>query len=461
MLEMFFIAGFTIVAVGLTIFLVRSLSLILALHTLTFVLMTTAVQTASLALEPRQYQIDILLLLLALLGLYLLVIFLGAPVFKSLAGDTEELLRAVVDMSPAGLCWLMVGGLAIKAYLLLKYGVVAFALLSTPEATIASVDAAVGALAIYPATGAFWATTVVLGCVPGVARRHPILFITWLLFFVWPLLGFGEVGGGRRFIMITVVLAALAAWAYRGYPVSVRVVAALAALSIVTFSLLVYFQAIRTNFEPETIAMLNSRDPGQMLTGIARYLTPPTDAAGIFQENLRERSSPFGVLYDLTDQQVQRLERGGQVLAGGKIITQAVYNVIPRVALPTKETVNADEVLAAVFDFPNVDLAAGLVAFAQAELFALAYLVMPLVMVLLLGLYSRWFRRCAGWSLVLRTSVFSVLISTSMYVEAVPDTLLADARHLLLIGAVVVTVQPLFRLPASGARPAPSGSTSV
>jgi hypothetical protein len=348
-------------------------------------------------------------------------------------------------MSPTGLWLLMTIGLGIKAYLLVKYGVIAFALLSTPDTSVTSVDTTINTLMMYPATGAFWATSILLACVPRMVLHRPMLFITWTLFFLWPLLGFGELGGGRRFIMITVMLAGLAAWAHRGCRVSPRAIISVAAVSTATFSLLIFFQAIRTNLGPETIAMLNSRDLGLMTTAVIQYLTPPADVGGIFERNLRERFSPFSVLYDLTDQQIQRLEGGGQVLANGTIVAQAFYNVVPRAALATKETVNADELLARLFDFPNIDLPAGLVAFAQAELFAFAYVVTPLVTLLLLGLYARWFRRCAGRNLILQASVLSVLVLTSTYVEAVADSLLADARHLLVIAVLVLPAHSILR----------------
>lgn len=417
-LLLIFVLGTLALATGMA---QRGLPLIFSLHLVLIALMFGGYELVALPFGDHYFRAETLLFQLLLLCLYV-----GLVAIIGFRGRRHDVLEGVENVPSRWLIGAMVAMLLLKVYLVTQYGLSGLSVLRDRDlASIETWEVLADTLLFYPAVGAFWLATVRVGR----GGAGLTLGLMWVAFWIWPLVGFGEIGGARRFAISTFALLGLAVWSRRHYRISLQAVMVAVGTAGAIVAVSFYFQAIRANLDDPQIARVFAS--GDVTTALTLYLTPPPRAVESFTASVSDRMSPLLLLYELNAMQLERPK-----VAGGRLIRSSLENAVPRFLFPTKEYVDSDEVLSAIFGFPFIDLPTSIIAAGQAEMLWIAYLAVPVVVGLLLIGYSRLFRWASGRVPLLAIATWAVLVRCAVTIEQGPDFMLNDVRHLAAFGVL-------------------------
>jgi hypothetical protein len=249
-------------------------------------------------------------------------------------------------------------------------------------------------------------------------------------------------GGGKRLLLTTAIIFLLFHPHYSGSKIRM-------AIMWILFLTLVpiganYYERVRGNFGEVT----RRAQAGDDLTwdGLASALVP-RQGAGV-EEELKGRDAPIVLLYDIT-----RVELQEGKMARGALVGQVVENVLPS-GMFNKHVEDEDSILSAIFNLPAVDLATSALAVIQAETFLFAYVVTPVIYVLLFGVYlqllaTRMTIKTPGlWNSIESLAIVGVLLIAAVEIETGLTGLLAALRDLMGI----IGIGYLYRLASLPAR---------
>jgi hypothetical protein len=392
-------------------------------------------ETISTLMGVVTYEDTLTYLLVHVLLLTYFSVFLLCSVLVLPANGTETFLAAIQKLSTSSLLICISLWLSFRIHLLFKYGVGSFNLLAMRDFVGATYfEASLITFLWHVALGAFLAYVVKIG----IEFRN--ILNPWLLlpngaFFIFACL-FNEIQSARRFLVLLCFLLGLVIlYSQRDRLPSLRTIVIVTLLGIMTLGMAEYFMKIRKNAadNPEIVSLMSQGDVASIVEAGLQYLTPTDESSESFAtaDNLQERTSPFQTLYAITERQLLHL-----TVTKGDLATQSVLNVIPSAFAPYKETINGDHIIAEAFDLPDIDLATGILASMQSEISFLGYLVTPLIMALIIRLYSNGIVRTSSPSL--RIVFLSYCVLTASYVEDLPDAILENFRDATVLIVVVI-----------------------
>ena len=196
-----------------------------------------------------------------------------------------------------------------------------------------------------------------------------------------------------------------------------------------------FYQQIRFNlFEPEFLSLVNEGDIFNIPRAVFVYFTlEPSVQHTVVSvesfatvENLAERFSPFQVMYAISERQIANF-----ITTNGQIVLQSFYNVIPSAFLPLKETKNADEFIAQAYDLEDTDLPTGILASFQSDTSWAAFVLTPLLMVVLIAGYKKLL--LISQDSLSKLVLLGLCILTATYIEALFDAVLVNLRDLMVL----------------------------
>ncbi len=417
---------------------------VFALHAIVFWTFVVAFNTVSTWVNDASYEADIYLLVHLLLFTYLSIYLVLVRVFSN-PSDSDRLFFSIRAISTKTLVVCMSLWLFFRIYLLLKYGVASFQLLAVRQDVDASyLEASLNTLLLYLALGAFFAFVVRAGSDLR-SVLNPMTALLSASVFVFVCL-FSELLSSRRFMLsILILLGLVLIYRQKESVPRPRILLVVGLLGLMTVGMAEFYQQIRFNlYEAEFIALVSQSDLLSIGQAILLYFTTaptvqhtivPVDSFATL-ENLQERFSPFQVLYVITARQVSEL-----TVTGGALVAQSFHNVIPAIFLSEKENINADHIIAEVFDLEDTDLPTGILVSLQSELAWLAFLVTPVLMFLLIWMYKRLLVVTRSRTLQLVCLGLSVL--TASYIEALLDAVLVNLRDLLVLIVILTLVRAI------------------
>jgi hypothetical protein len=198
-----------------------------------------------------------------------------------------------------------------------------------------------------------------------------------------------------------------------------------------------YYQLVR-----QDIALLVRPDSDRSTTDVLQSVVTPSEVDASTLERVAERGLALDVLLVITREQMEEF-RG----FGGRLIFTSLTNLVPGFLNPSKISTNADELLPLRYSFAWVDLASGVLAILQAEIFLFAYLVAPMLYVSCWLAYS-WMDRAFvnSWPSFVRLTVLGASLLAASYVESTLDALLVDFRNccVLMLLALVGSLRSIW-----------------
>jgi hypothetical protein len=231
-------------------------------------------------------------------------------------------------------------------------------------------------------------------------------------------------GGGKRLLVNTAIVFLLFNPIY--YTSSIRMAICWLVLLVLTPAAANYYESVRGNFA-EMVRHAQVRDDltwNELESGFA-----PREGAGVSEE-LKIRDAPFVLIYDIT-----RSELEDGKLARGALINQVAQNVLPG-GMFNKRVRDEDSVLSDIFNLPAVDLATTALAVIQAETFLFAYVVTPVIYILLFWIYLRLLATRVTvnaptlWQSIENLAIVGVLMISAVEIETGLTGLLAALRDL-------------------------------
>ena len=388
-----------------------------------------------------------------LLLVYLAIYLLFAAIWSS-PSETDTLFASIRSLTTKTLALSMLPWLIFRIYLLAKYGAASFQLLALRQEVDASyLEASLNTLLLYPALGAFFAY-VIKGVFDPRSLLQPLITALSLFIFLFVCL-FGELLSSRRFMFSILVLIALALVYRQGAPNPIlrpRILIMAGFLGLITLALAEFYQQIRFNlFEPEFLSLVNEGDIFSIARAVFVYFTlepsvqhtvvPVESFATV--ENLTERFSPFQVMYAISERQIDN-----PITTNGQIFFQSFYNVIPSAFLPLKETKNADEFIAQAYDLEDTDLPTGILASFQSDISWAAFVLTPLLMVMIIAGYKKLL--LSSQDSLSKLVLLGLCILTATYIEALFDAVLVNLRDLVVLLAfsmILRHTRKLFSVP--------------
>jgi hypothetical protein len=308
-------------------------------------------------------------------------------------------------------------------------------------------------LLLYPALGAFFAYIIKAVFDPRTLLNPLITALSSFIFLFVCL--FSELLSSRRFMFSILVLIGLIL-VYRQEAslkmLRPRIFMMGGLLGLITLALAEFYQQIRYNlFEPEFLSLINEGDILSIARAVFVYFTleasvqhtvvPVESFATV--ENLMERFSPFQVMYAISERQIDDF-----TTTNGRILLQSFYNVIPSAFLPLKETKNADEFIAEAYDLEDTDLPTGILSSFQSDISWAAFVLTPLLMVVLISGYKKLL--LSSQDSLSKLVLLGLCILTATYVEALFDAVLVNLRDLMLLlafGMMLRHARKLFSSP--------------
>jgi hypothetical protein len=393
-------------------------------------------------------------ILVHLLLLAYLTIYLWFASILSSPSETDSLFSSIRSLTPTTLALSMIPWLVFRIYLLIKYGAASFQLLALRQEVDASyLEASLNTLLLYPALGAFFAYIIKAVFDPRTLLNPLITALSSFIFLFVCL--FSELLSSRRFMFSILVLIGLIL-VYRQEAslkmLRPRIFMMGGLLGLITLALAEFYQQIRYNlFEPEFLSLINEGDILSIARAVFVYFTleasvqhtvvPVESFATV--ENLMERFSPFQVMYAISERQIDDF-----TTTNGRILLQSFYNVIPSAFLPLKETKNADEFIAEAYDLEDTDLPTGILSSFQSDISWAAFVLTPLLMVVLISGYKKLL--LSSQDSLSKLVLLGLCILTATYVEALFDAVLVNLRDLMLLlafGMMLRHARKLFSSP--------------
>ncbi len=457
---------FAAVALFIAVFQVRyRFSLVAATHLILFWLDMFIYELVSLYLHPRFTDESVEVVVCFLLLSYMVLFRAGAALCIR-AGAVKDVLISFAEQVPArtialyALVWLMV-----KAYLVRRYGPLAAFQTSTAVGKALGVsypDEVLSSLAMYPAVGSVFIYIIQLGSNPR-ALTTPLGAIMLPLAAI--LMFTGEVEGARRFLFLLCVLFALTFSSKRRFQITAKTLGAGLGLALLAVALAGYYQRVRFNagsvFTGALQRPLSTFSYTELAEGLFTPFPDRSKAAGnisALRENLEARGTPFGVLYKITQVELDDYSR----LTEGRLLLQTLKNSTPRFLFEGKKYLDPDEILSETYKFPHEDLATSFFAEFQAEFHFAGYIVVPVVYLSLIILYLLLLNTNVARISIMGPSIVFCMVSLAGNVEQALEKPVDDIRNLLglfLIGGLVhllwLAIKSVRRGPANfGYRPA-------
>jgi len=361
-----------------------------------------------------------------LLFLYVSMFVLAAMKLLPTAMRSERLVDMAECMPMASISVVLWLWVVTKLALLTLYGPHALQLLGDNDVPRLLKD--LGYLFNYVAVGAFF--LLLLGYGNRHRRKGQLVSIAGALIFFALYVGLNEVGGARRFMLLTALLVFLTALHRRNYRLldsHVWVVGMVVGLTFIVAS--EYFQSIRNNewFFP---GQTNVVAPGRL----THLFNPSYDnKETLLSKNLGVRQTGMAHLYAT----VVFVEQDG--LLRGAASWQSLLNTVPRVLWLNKVTVNPDDIFQSHYPFCNAnpewcaDLTIGPVAqsygdFGTMGVIAVAVFGAAITVLLLIAAWEA--RRTAP---LVSCFLVGALMLHIGHVEDVIDSMLVDTRNALVI----------------------------
>lgn len=357
--------------------------------------------------------------------------------------------------------------LLVKAWLLLRYGPLAFAFLSAETREFGSLPLATWELLLnsfagllLPGAFALFVMRHALGHASGAAALG-VVVVTFLAF-----VASGESPvGARRLILVLALLWLATAWLrhrlhflawLRGYwqPVTVAL--------LVVLGLSTYYQSIRNNLANEAIAEdLLSGDGVRFLQGFARFLQPQLTTDGDVESAQFLRTGPLDFYLKVAD---TVLSKGRS--SGGAATAFSLAIVVPKALYPGEKPVgDVDDVLHARFGlepsrpFVSIDYSTSIAAIGIADFGAVGVLLAAMLVGGLFRAYWLGLKYLGRWPLVC-VALTSGLMQLAISQEAGLTALLSTMRDVLLFAALYLPLHGLVsaarRLTVVAARRGPS-----
>lgn len=307
--------------------------------------------------------------------------------------------------------------LLLKVYLMNNYGLYAFNVLASDKfVNIPSYYKYLDALLAYPAIGAFFVH--VYNVINGKFTKYLTISSTLCLAFLF-LYGVFP-GGARRFISFLALYSLLVLFYKYKKRINFRQFLYMIIIAVTVFSSFEWYQSIRGNiFELENKSSVSAINSYSLLTQKSKIYDT-------LSENLTERTGPFSLLYDMTSKQIDT-----DIVSGGAVLWQSILNVIPSNIYADKKYENIDNVLSAIFGFASTDLSTTLVTIMQSEIHLFAYLITPIIFIILLKVSKKLINLSGNFLFIM--SVIGFVFSIISQVETTLDTLLSSIREVLII----------------------------
>lgn len=463
---------FLLTSMGMILLAERAKNSIGLVHMLFFLVFVNGLHLAGLIENnDRHYDLTYYLLTHIVVLFYLGLFTIGILWLKGsrFAPSQDRIFKSAMDMRNGWLFAAFLGWLAVKAFLVLRYGASAFSLLSHLQGK----DAISHFYAWWEAPIEFYARAFAVGA-SGVYVVKT-LFKKGFWYKYWPVTGsflvfftvyvgtHSSVVGPRRFMLLLVIFGLVTiAWRHQkrvsSFLVSKWRVFLLT--SIILLGAASYYQTIRNNFfQPDIADKLLSHNPLTFVKGLAQAMIPVPESERINSHAAFFREGPWDIVYDV----IQR--RGdGNPGTNGAITANAFASVVPRIiAGKGKKDVNADDFLenkmsiAPTGPYLAPDLATSLLAILMADFGYIGVLIAPAVMLFALTLFSYIPQRGILATPLLILFFFSALLNLSANVEGSLVPILSTFRDAAIL---ILALLPFSFLSNSSAKKAPKHTTS-
>jgi hypothetical protein len=386
---------------------------------------------------------------------YVALFFAGAISLSRHLPHASQIIAFASRVSGTTVSLVLSAWVAIKFYLVAKYGVSAFLVLGTVAGEdkllfIDPLDAAVSAYAGYFAVGV--AVAYFIRVVSGSIKwNNPtsIVVVTFLIAYVMT----GETPlGARRFILLLVILCLSIAVAQRairatGKRSRPRVFGLLVLSVLVVGGFSMYYQSVRTNFYSEqNTQRLLSGEPLAMLSAVVDSIVPANERNSDSEEQAQLRPGPFELLGQLSDRLLD-----GRRTTDGEIIWRSVQTVIPRIWMTgEKEPFSTDIFVSVAFDvepegqYVDPDLPMSLAAISLADFGFIGVLIAPIVMLLAISLMSYTLKSLAPLSAAYVIVIFGAMFQMIGIVEGELIAFLATLREFIALIVLVSLARALL-----------------
>ena len=439
------------------VLLLRTGAVFIPTHLLFLAMFVPGLHLANLVSDPdRTWQGDYYMAAHLSWMAYAWGVYLMAVGGRRLLLSDRSLVDQVRGINDNWIAGAFLAWIALKLYLIAKYGILAFATyreLAGPDESLfrfASWETALEQYAVAFATGASAAWAIKAAAIPGYWKR-PWPLSAMLAFMLPFLVALESPLGTRRFILILVVVGALvllnrhsiSAWRF-----VVKRWRHLALLATLTLGIAMYYQTVRRNYyEPEVAALLTSSSLIEILEGAGMALIPRFGASSATDDGagaLINRDGPFELTYEIV-----RELCGGNPGTRGEIMSISLNAVLPRaISGENKEQVTSDDVInermSVTPRFSRLirDLSTSLPSIFISDFGVIGVAIAPAVFVLCVGAVLaisrlRW-TRGGPWNLLwlglLILMVGSVENDLVSYLSIVRNALIALTFAILLAG---------------------------
>lgn len=399
---------------------INKINFFVALNLVMFWLLCIVYHIFGIVHYSWQYSFADLFITNMLILVYIFIFLLMTKYVKVMS--FEEFEKVISEFSPRYLHAVLLIYLAFKAYLISKYNLLAANLLANDSILGAHfLEVLLDTLLTYPALGAFFLI---------IARmsfnfRANFKVISLILCTNFALFHSVVPGGARRFAASVILFCIFIIFRKRRNLHWLKAISVLTACIVMFFAFSVGYQKIRGNFE-----LTHKVTNIDKLVDISTMIFLPTAHYNQLRENFIERESPYKLFYKITYHQMRDLK-----IANGLIFSQSFYNAIPEVLLQEKGYLNIDTELSAMYGLNKKDLGPTMISILQSELSFIAYVVSPIVYLLLfkaLTLVVSNVRNAALFKL----SILGLLFLLVFNVETSLTAIITGIRNLLLIGII-------------------------
>lgn len=379
---------------------------------------------------------------------YVTFFFAGSQILSRHLPHAKEVTALASHVGTAAVSLALLAWIAIKIYLMAKYGVSAFLVLGAVAAEnkssfVAPLDTAVSMYAGYFAVGV--TVAYFIRVVSGSIRwNNPTSIIVAIFLAAYVLTGDTPLGA-RRFILLLVLLTLSIAVANRpDHAPSARSRASSFRLIILCVILAggfsMYYQLIRNNFySDKNWEQLQSGKPLAMLAAVADSMIPSHDGNSETEEVAQLRPGPFELLGKLSD----RLFDGTRT-TDGELVWRSTQSVIPRVLVAGgKQPFSTDNFVSAAFDvepegaYIDRDLPMSLSAIFLADFGFMGALIAPIIMLLAISAMAYMLKRLGPRSPVYVIVIFGAMFQVIGIVEGELIAFLATLRELIALVVLV------------------------
>jgi hypothetical protein len=376
-------------------------------------------QLIRIVFNSRQYSFEGLLITGTLVLIYIFMFILMSKYIKILSFD--EFLDIVDGLKENFLCTVLAVYLLFKLYLISKYNLLAADILAKSEIVGAHyAEVLLDALLVYPALGAFFLiiAKMALNFKSNFKLLPAFLCANFFLFYVI------IPGGARRFAASIILFCILLIFRQS----QCNIYRPKLIFSMVLGTLLLWgisdgYQRIRGNF-----TLTQRLTEIHRIVDIYTFAVKPTAEYDQLGHNILERKSPYELLYEITDHQRKRFQ-----IANGAVLNQSISNAIPRILINDKDYLNIDILLSRMYGLYDLDLGPTLVALLQCEISFIAYLLTPILYLLLFSILTVVTRKFKQ-SQLLKLSIIGFMFFLVFNVEITLTAVIVGVRNIFLIG---------------------------